>query len=584
MSTIQFDHASILQRLLENFSKTESAEGVLPTAVTTGIFSVVAEELAELGKQREYLARENKWDLAKNYSSLLYQGKFRGYDALRKIGATGKLKISPSPTFDSSHPYDIIIKKYDTFSTRSGIEFCATISDTFLQGTDTKEIPVVQGTPRSQSFEALGNINERFQVLNANIEQYTFDVIVNGETWTRVEYLEDYSEDDKVYELYNIGKFEGIEILFGNNLAGRRLNAFDRVVFKYVETLGANSNLMILNNLTKVDSEFYDTQGTIVQLYCTNEDFMQGGKNVDTLNDIRRKGVDSFKAGNKAVDYTGYRYNLAQHPYIEKAIVWGAYEYNLDRGRTVWDFIPSNDNVVYVSALTPDGNQLTAAQKTEIIQDFVSEGIKPPADIMRFEDVGLIGLEFTIHAFVQDSSVALNTLISNIKQHLLENYNINNFDFKENLYHTVWQGDITGMSRSRVAHHTSSITFVAYTKFNNPSFSANINLALFPIASGVRVYIKDTSLPTDEQLWVQIAYSNGGGWVGEGGYSVDGVMILQSGEGNLTVTGLTSEYSDYEIKVLYVQESSLDVILRQRNQILKLDDTMYVTAEYELIN
>ena len=49
-----------------------------------------------------------------------------------------------------------------------------------------------------------------------------------------------------------------------------------------------------------------------------------------------------------------------------------------------------------ISAYTPSGEQLTNTQKELIISDFVEEGIKPPSDIMQFEDVEFIGMLFTV--------------------------------------------------------------------------------------------------------------------------------------------------------------------------------------------
>lgn len=591
MATIKFDQESSLNRMMENFRKKESAIENLPTSASLSVFSIIAEEIGELAKNYEYLARENKWDLAKNYSSLIYQGKFRGYTAQRKLGSRGYLKVSSSSTFDSNHSQHINIPKYTTFS-NGDLEFVSTEAITLLSNEDYTMVPVVQGSYRSAKFETTGAEYEKFDVFNDSIENDYYDVVVNGEVWETVGFIEDYEEADKVNEVYNIGNFSGVEILFGNDLTGKKPDRFSNVTFRYVETKGAGGNLQFIDSVKTVVDEIKDVTGSDVQLYCTNEEPFTGGKDVDTKTEIRRKGVDSFKAGNRSVDYAGYRYSLSQHPYIGQATVWGAVEHNLDNGKPLTEFVPQADNVVWVSAYTPDGKQLTDMQKDEIILEFVNEGIKPPCDIMKFEDVIFIGLEFHVRAYVQNTSIQLDKLTETIQSNLYTKYDLSEFSFKQNLYHTSWQGFVSSIEG--ITHHTSYLKWVTYDEDGftyddtTTEFIADLSTPLYPLADNIECWVKDTG--AENPVWEKIGVSAGDRWTQASGSSLNinttsEIVNKSTGEATLIVTtDITANYEDYEIKFVYEQEDRLDTILFDRNAVLQIDPAMYVTTEYEYIN
>ena len=165
----------------------------------------------------EILTMEGKWNLARQRSSLMAENKFFNYFPYRKKGARGFLKVSTSETFDKMYGVNVPLEKYKTFS-NNNYNFC--IAETTILSTieQYKNVEIVQGNYREVQFTAQGLEKESFTVINDSIDNDIFDVIVNNETYTKVDYLRDAaSKDDKIYTIENLIDFSGVKITFGND-------------------------------------------------------------------------------------------------------------------------------------------------------------------------------------------------------------------------------------------------------------------------------------------------------------------------------------------------------------------------------
>lgn len=575
---LNFDHDSSFTRMLTDLQTKESVSNIVLTSTSVPLLSIFAEEISNLANAELYYTRETKWDKAQNIASLIYQGRFRGYTPLRKQGATGNLKVSTSATYNSAYGLDIIIYKYTKFLSVSGLTFCASDLVTLTGTSNYVEVPVVQGIPKSYTYVALGNNLEKVQVANTAIEETYFDVYVNDVIWTNVTDIEEYGATDKVYELHNYGDFEGIELIFGNDIYGKKLQANDVVVFKYVETSGEDGNVENTDNVTVVSSVLYDSDGVIVPCYCTNESYITGGKNQDEIEYIRSKGLQSFMGGDKAVTMEGYEYQLSQSQYIDKCVVWGAYEYNIDQENDPWDFIPSEDNVIHIAAYSPTQEQLTDEAKEAIILDLVTRKIKPPCDIIQFTDVEFIGLEFHVDAYVSDRTVNLSVLKTSIQDGLALEYDSDNLSFKQPIYDTQWKAYISSLTG--VYYHTSYLNLVAYPAFTS-NYVAPIALLDTAITAGtILFYAKKNTV----NAYTLIATCTGTNtWVAESGYTATGTMDLTNGVGSITVTGTIFDagFATYDLKVVYTP-TSLDFEPADRYQIFKIDSVTDVSTAYTL--
>jgi len=571
-----FDYDTVLESLTDKLKQKASWADILFYSTNNRLLEVIAEGISQLGAYDEWLTRNTKWDLASEKSALVAQAQFMQYDPHRKIGATGTIRVSSDEDFSGSHAKIVEFPKYTTFANEEGtVKFVSTSSENLLTTENYIDIPVVQGEAKTFSYIAQGDNYEETSILNSTIENSVYELYVNGTLWSEIDDLNEASESQQVYKLENKLNYDGINIIFGNGIFGKKLTSGDSILFKYVETQGIEGNVTSTNVITVVEDTIYDIDGGQVDIYCKNTSNLDGGNDEEDIEDIRTNGTDTFQAGEKAITKKDYEVRLEAQDYILKSVVWGAYEYNLDNNNDLWDWIETQENLVNVSAFTPAGEQLTTSQREEVIEDLNED--KPPTDIIRFTDVEFIKLIFHIDARVIDESYILSEVKTDIIGKVTDRYNLQNIDFFEPIYETEWKGYVNSLDG--VCHHSSYIEIVKFDTFNI-AHQADFLLDLYIIEpKTIKVYVKGGDVGSD---YVLIGTDDGeGGFIGESSYDLTGSSVnYNTGEGTLiVVSGLGSTYTDYEIKFIY-QRSNLNICPNKRNQILTVYDITDVTAQY----
>jgi len=569
---MQFDFDSVKGRLISGLRAKASWADVLFFSTNSRLLDSVSEAIAELAAYDEFLTRNTRWDLATEKSSLVSQSQFMQYSAHRKLGGLGYVRVSTSPTFDAPPVKIVPFPKWTIFSDGTK-KFTSTITTNITITDDYIDLPVVQGEPKTFNYVANGDIYEEISITNSIIENVYYEVWVNGALWTEVDDLNAAASTDTVYTLKNKLNFDGIDITFGNDIFGTKLQSGDSVAFKYIETLGVTGNVLGINIVTTVDSTIYDIDAAQIDIYCTNTSNIEGGKEEEDLEDIRTNGVDTFQAGDKAVAKKDYRVKLAESPYILKATVWGAYEYNLDNNVDLWTYIPTEENFVRVSAFTPLGEQLDNTQKTEVITSIKED--KPPTDIVSFIDTDFIYLAFHVQAFIKDPTKILSIVKTAIIDGVTERYSLDNMDFKQPMYEVEWKGYIKSIDG--IEYHTSYLDLISYSTLSD-TYLGDINLDIYDIEKeSISIYIQELALG-----YVKIGVDDGlGGFTAEAGYDLTGSSInYVTGEGVLViVSGISGTFSDYTVKTYY-KNDEINIELKTRNQIFRVEEITDVTTEY----
>lgn len=571
---MQFDQESILERLEDSLRSKASWADILFYSTNRRLLEVISEGISQLASYDEWLTRNTKWDLATEKSALVTQAQFMQYDPHRKIGASGNIRVSSDQNFSSSYPKIVAFPKYTTFTDGGDISFVSTQSEDLSPSENYIDIPVIQGEAKTFTYVAQGDDYEEIILDNPNIENNVYEVLVNSVVWTEVDDLNTQEASDKVYEFENKINYDGIIITFGNGIFGKKLSSGDIVEFKYVETLGSTGNVLSSNVITTVDSTIYDIDSTQVEIFCKNTSNLDGGQDEEDIEDIRSNGTLAFQSGDKAITQTDYEYKLEQSPYVLKSVVWGAYEYNLDRDQDLWTWIETNENVVNVSAFTPGGEQLTDTQKEEIIEDLKPD--KPPTDIIVFNDTNFINLAWHIEAYVIDESYVLSEVKTSIINGITDRYSLENLEFFQPIYETEWKGYVNSISG--ICHHSSYIEIYIEDDFNS-AYEADFSLDLYPIEhETVKIYIKGNELSEYTLIGVD---DGDGNFISETPYDLtDSSINYNTGEGQLYVnSGLSGDYADYEIKIYY-QVDGFNLCPTERNQIFKVAEIDDVTTQF----
>jgi len=597
---MNYDAISIKQRIIDRLKSNYNWGEILEYSANSYFISAISEELAELARYDTYLTYENKWDLARNISSLSSQCNALSYTPSRKKAARGLLRISSSETFDAKNAKTIIIPKGTSFTDGKN-KFVSVQNESLLPSQNYIDIEIVQGIQRSYTVYAKGINYESFKITNSNINNDYLEVYVNDELWTKETNIQLATEDsvlrvsnenDKIYTVKNEYDFSGIKINFGNNIYGKKLFRNDEVYITYIETLGILGNTSQKNVITTVENTIYDIDGAQVQIYCKNTTFIDGGRNEETISEIKLNAPRSFQSGKRAVTKSDYISLLEENQYIEKSIVWGEYEYLYENGYNVSDttnFIPLLENKVFLSAFTPSGNNLSTFEKEDIVSYL--NNYKSPTDIINFIDVDFIYLQFEVDAYVRDRSYSLTTVKNNIIENLSSEYNLFNMDFAANIYESDYKGfidDIEGVS-----YHNSTILLYSYFDFTQVR-SSNIATSIFPLLpydasnttlTGIKLYIREGN-PEEwiDEEWTYIGRDDGDGNIisDNSDYTISGSYISYlTGEGNLNlvlISDPTKTFLNYTLKVLYkIEDENYET--KSKNQIFSYDSAN-VTISY----
>jgi len=572
---MQFDYEAVRLRMINSLRSKVSWAEILDFSSNAKIIEVFAKEVSELGNFDIYLTRENQWSLAKNISSLLSSSDILSYRVHRKVGSVGELTLSPSSSFTGTHPNTIMIPKYTIFSSSedAATKFCTTVNTSIPASTASVEVDVVQGTPKSYTYTALGNNYEEVPIYSQSIEDLNYEVYVNGVLWTEVDNLLEAAATATSYEIKNLYNFAGVQLRFGNDIFGKKLASGDTVVFYYIDTLGALGNISRANIVTTVESTIYDTVPAPVTIYCKNLGTMDGGDGIESKDSIRLNAPKIFQSGNRAVTKDDYATILENSNLVYKVNVWGEYEYLIDNNLTPGDptsFVPLQENKVNIAGLKNTGEPLDETDKANIIAYL--DSYKSPTDIIAFYDPEVVYLHFICTAYVRERSYSLTTVKMNILLTLADTYSFQNFNFGTNIYETDYKTLVDGVDG--VDHNYTLLKAYNLIPFDQAN-SASFTLSLYPVTPSIgsnisiKVYLKG---PTTD--YFQIGQDDGSGnidglTVGGVPYDLTGSVInYTTGIGFIQITSPVVNYLTYTLKVEYAIDDT-DFVLKTRSQIFR---------------
>lgn len=570
MAKIQFDYDAIKERVLKKLSAESEWANFLSYGVIDNVISSIVNELAYEIQYGEYNTIENFWGMARNKSSLLQMSPMHGFKVPRKQASSGTIRVSTSETFDSSYNYQISIPRFFQFS-GNDIYVCSDNNYVLNPNENYLDINCVQGEVKDVSFLAEGLQYEEKIIYDTDVDNDNFILTVNDVEWKCVDSLFMYSSSDLVYQITTLPDLSGIKIRFGNDIFGKKLLKNDSINFKYVSTLGNNGNLYTSDIINTVESQAFDENGNVVKLYCNNTSPFVGGKDFPSIEYIREISPKVYQTGERASSKDDYYSIIKQINYISKIAVWGAYETLKDADKDIWDFIPTEENVVHLALLDNMYNPLTREQKESIAEKLYS--MNDPTDLLKFETVEKIPMVFYINATLINPSYTTAEVESYIKTTLNNNYGIAVMDFGMSIYNSDYVRLIDEVKG--VDNHISTVKLYKEGYFFEEAYVGNFTLPIYPIDySSVNLYIKDTSIEDSEYEDFATCDANGN-IVGVGVYVTTGSNLdLTTGNGILRVNnGLTADYHNYEIKIVY-QYIEEDLKNTKRSNLLYYDDAI----------
>ena len=182
-------------------------------------------------------------------NAAIYVGHIPG----RSISATGNLKIVVKSTIELEKE---LMGGRITFNNRSklrnksnGLDYSLNLgqdSVTYYVKPDTKIfLPIIQGKFKTTNFTGTGEKNQSFQISlsgNEDIENFNYEVIVNGKYWTTKKHLYELSPNEESC-VVRTGFNGGIDIIFGNGGFGKVPQIGSLISVTYLVSEGQNGNI-----------------------------------------------------------------------------------------------------------------------------------------------------------------------------------------------------------------------------------------------------------------------------------------------------------------------------------------------------
>lgn len=450
----RFDTTSIEGRLLDSLVQKADWKRIIEESAVRSLITTIAEGNAELARYLEYLLRESRWDLAKNLTSLLAMAPYLGYKASRKISAIGYVYVSHDPLLAEAGS-TFFESQLNTLSSYTGSEitipFGTKITDgvrTFITTQDVTyspllngepvkylKIPIIQGIRRNFITQrpAAGTSFETIRIPNSSIENASDEVsskflVVKGYLGGNLaaepevfEFKEDIhlaNDSEYAYDINTASDYSYIDIRFGDGFSGKILPPGTVVSVSYLESMGYYGNQPESYTISKFD---VDSTSDILRLYCTNFDPCLGGRDEDTIEDVRGKAPTQYLLDGSIITEDAYRRAIEAIPFISKATVYSGVGQD-ELG--IWkDMI--RYSAINVLGQTPERSFVEEAVLARL------EGKKSPLDILIYDEPKYVGLKLNIIGKVNNKEADITAISSQVKTLLYDRYNVFNVKFQE---------------------------------------------------------------------------------------------------------------------------------------------------------
>ena len=213
--------------------------------------------------------------LAVNSRAIRNAAIYAGHIPARAVSATGTLKFTVKTSIDI--PREIpgskltIVNRSSIKNKTNGLEYAVNIGTdqiTYQVSTTTQFfVSIIQGKWETKNFTSSGEQNQTFQVKirgKKEVENFNYEVLVNGEFWTVKKHLYDLLPDESACVI-RTGFEGGIDVIFGNSGFGAIPQIGSLIEIKYLVSDGSNGSIFrrTLNDWTFLDQPLDGNGGSL---------------------------------------------------------------------------------------------------------------------------------------------------------------------------------------------------------------------------------------------------------------------------------------------------------------------------------
>lgn len=210
---------------------------------------------------------EQNIDIAQKELSVRGLSTLSGHHATRPISSTGVLLLKPKHTLSSVVGPKMIMTGTTFMCQENNLTYVVTKSDPIVVSSNDSSIllNVIEGTYENIRYVASGIELEKIELDSIGaIEQSHINVYVNGKKWSRVDSLYDAGATTETYWSKN-GIGSQVDIIFGDDVHGKKLSEGDVVEITMLITSGENGNVGASSKWQSITG-VYNTSGEAVDI------------------------------------------------------------------------------------------------------------------------------------------------------------------------------------------------------------------------------------------------------------------------------------------------------------------------------
>lgn len=303
-------------------------------------------------------------------------------------------------------------------------------------------VNVKEGVPKEYTYKASGTANEVIELFDDSIDNDEIDIYivdVDGEILHEVSVVTDpfliNDIDNYSCVVENKTDFSGINIIFGEDIYTRQLVPNEYVLIKYATTSGSSGEIIELNKINTIGSSILTSTGEVANLYVTNDESISGGTDYESLDSIKSNGRNLFGAGYRAGSKNDWLTIIKSHPSVYKATIWTEYDINKVE-------VSINQNLVYLSAISTAGEDLTVTEKSDISLNYLKD-LRPITDVVQWQNLQVINIRLNLTAKIK--LVTEDEVKNDVYTILNSNYGILNAEYKTNVYDSDLKAQIQNL-------------------------------------------------------------------------------------------------------------------------------------------
>lgn len=373
------------------------------------------------------------------------------------------------------------------------------------------KIPVIQGIQKTLSIgKTTGARNECFKIPTLDVEaaanaissEFFKVVIKNGdkeEIYVEILDINAAGPDDKVFEKSILKDESGIKLKFGNGINGKIPATGGIIYVDYIETLGSAGNIDGQYQVTKMvpKSPIVDprTNQQATFLSCTNTSAIQGGRDIEDVDDIRKNAPAAYiKSYTISTEENLYDFILKRSPLNLLHCSVYSTENEIENinysstEETVDDVVKEINNFINISALLSNGEII---EESEVEDTFMMplrrslNDLKCPNDCYKYVAPNKIELAVSVKVKTSDLDTDIETMKDYLSTVITNEYDIYNQTF----YEPIYSSKVTSLCKtfkfcdsvSTIVEAVAKINYSEITKIDGVSINGtDINLIKVP--------------------------------------------------------------------------------------------------------